>query len=147
MFSRFHKFQAKLALALIFFRHLFLRALFFWRKPGGLPKFLGHFAADAISPISLHEREVFPQLQRCQNCSLCTFSCVAVQNGKAPSGFEPKFLMLGLGRSSHESEYFLEEWLPCAECEACTVVCPNDVPVHEMATVILERRKQLTFRR
>lgn len=142
----YHKFQAKLALAWLFLGHLIKRVLFFWKRSDGLTKFLATYSGDAIFPVSLGERSAFPSYQRCQVCSLCTFSCAAIKEGKAPSSFEPKFLMIGYGRSSHESEYFIEDWLPCLECVECTVDCPNDVPVHAMGQQIVERRNRLGFR-
>jgi len=143
----FSKFYAKFVLAIQFFIHLFGRIFLFWRKRKGLDQFLSQYAADAIYPITPGERKLFPSYQRCQVCSLCTFSCVAIQLGKAPSDFEPKFLMLGYGRSPHESEVFLDEWMPCYECKSCTILCPNDVPIHTMAKQIKKRRERLGFRK
>ncbi|MBI4402990.1 MAG: 4Fe-4S dicluster domain-containing protein [Deltaproteobacteria bacterium] len=140
------KMQAKLVLALLFFYHLLGKLLFFWRRPKGLQNFLDSYRADGIFPVGSNERSHFPTYQRCQVCSLCTFSCTAIQKGLAPADFEPKFVMLGYGGSSHESEIFLEEWLPCIECEQCSVLCPNDVPIHGMAQMIIERRKKVGFR-
>ena len=128
-----HKFTAKLALAVQFLAHLFYRVLFFWKHQQNLLRFQNNFRADGIFPMGKKERVLMPDLQRCQACSLCTFTCTAVIQGTAPAAFEPKYLMLGAGRSSHEGEFFLEEWVPCAECEECVVLCPNDVPVHAMA--------------
>lgn len=139
--------KAKLALALTFFWHLLCRLLLFWKKRPGLETFLKYYAADSIYPISGNERAEFPSYQRCLACSLCTFSCVAIQQGTAPSGFEPKFILLGYGRSPHESEVFLEEWLPCYSCQTCQVLCPNQVPVHLVAERIMKRRNRLGFRR
>ena len=138
--------RAKIALAILFFRHLVRRAFLFWRKKDGLRQFLALYGGDAIYPVSEKERAAMPGFQKCQVCSLCTFTCKAVLDGKAPGNFEPKFLMIGYGRSSHEAEFFLEEWLPCYECRSCTVVCPNDVPLHDMAETIVERRKHVAFR-
>ena len=140
------KLRAKIALAGLFFLQLLGRMFLFWRRRPGLPRFLELYAADAISTISATERSRFPEYQKCQACSLCTFSCTAIHEGRAPAAFEPKFLMLGFGRSSHESEYFLPDWLPCLECGECTVNCPNNVPVHAMAEQIMERRNRLGFR-
>ncbi|MBI1861390.1 MAG: hypothetical protein HYR96_10780 [Deltaproteobacteria bacterium] len=142
-----HKLTAKLHLALTFFGHLFLRMLFFWRRRPNSQKFLNHFRADGIFPVSANERNLMPSLEKCQACSLCTFSCTAVLKGTAPAAFEPKYLMLGPGRSPHESEFFLEEWVPCAQCDECTVLCPNNVPIHAMGQVIVERRKNFAFRK
>jgi len=143
----FRRYQAKAVLASLFIRHLFRRVVFFWRPHKGLPTFLANYQSDAIFPVTPNERALMPSFQKCQACSLCTFSCTAILQGKAPASFEPKFLMLGYGRSSHEAEYFLEEWLPCLECGKCEVNCPNDVPVHEMAETIRERRERLAFRK
>lgn len=143
---QFHKIQAKLVLAVLFFLHLLKRIFFFWRKPRGLEFFLEQFAQDGIFPISPSERTLFPLLQKCQACSLCTFSCTSIIEGKAPSNFEPKLLLLGFGRSTHESENLFDDWLPCLECKSCQVLCPNDVPVHQMANQIIARRSHLKFR-
>ena len=142
-----NKLNAKFHLAMTFFWHLFLKLIFFWRPRVDSEKFLNNFRADGIFPVSPRERQLMPALERCQACSLCTFSCAAVKEGKAPAAFEPKYLMLGPGRSPHESEFFLEEWVPCTECAACTVLCPNDVPIHDMGEIIIERRKNFAFRR
>jgi heterodisulfide reductase subunit C len=140
------KFQAKAVLGWLFFIHLIKRVLFFWKRPPGLPVFLKIYASDAIAPVTDSERSRFPHYTRCQGCSQCTFSCEGIKQGRAPASFEPKFIMLGYGRSSHEAEYFLEDWLPCVQCKECTVHCPNDVPIHEMATQVMERRNRLGFR-
>lgn len=146
MVSWLRKIQATLALASIFFFHLLGRVLFFWRKGQGLKKFLDQYVADAVYSIEPFERMSFPRFQRCQACSLCTFSCTAIQTGIAPSGFEPKYILLALARSQHESEVFLEEWLPCLECKQCVVDCPNDVPIHLVADLVVERRNRVGFR-
>jgi heterodisulfide reductase subunit C len=144
--SAFRKIKAKIVLWVLFFRSLLRRLFFSWKPEKGLEKFFENYSADAILTVSENERSQFPSYQKCQACSLCTFSCSALHEGRAPSSFEPKFIMLGYGRSSHESEYYLEEWLPCVECKACTVECPNDVPVHTMAQQIIERRHRVGFR-
>lgn len=146
MVSQFRRLQAKLWLAGLFFWHLFTRLFSPFRKRRGLTHFLAQYAADAITPVGEEERQALPRYSRCIACSLCTFSCDAVKRGLAPSDFEPKFLLLGYGRSAHESEYFFEEWLPCVECRECTVKCPTHVPIHAAAQLILERRKRLAFR-
>ena len=96
MSNRFPKMWAKLVLASLFFLHLFRRVFLFWRRPPGLANFLENFSKDAIAPVSERERSLMPLFSRCQNCSLCTPSCVAIQSGRAPSGFEPKYLLLGM---------------------------------------------------
>lgn len=145
MGSWFSKFWAKCVLGVLFIIHFF-RKLAFWKKSEpGLVTFLGHFGGDGVYEVSKRERAQFPSYSKCHACSLCTFSCTAVRDGNAPFDFEPKFIMLGYGRSPHEAEYFLEEWLPCLGCKRCTVECPNDVPIHAMASQIIERQKKLGF--
>jgi len=60
--------------------------------------------------------------------------------------FEPKMIMLGFSRSAHEAQYAYEDWLPCIECDACSVICPNQVPIHEAVQLVLERRNQIALR-
>lgn len=146
MSRSFSNWWARFVLSVLFFYHLIKRVCLFWRRRGGFEQFMKQYHADGILPVSARERALTPSYQSCQTCSLCTFSCTAVQKGTAPSDFEPKFIMLGYGRSPHESEIFLEEWLPCLECETCHILCPNEVPIHAMASQIIERRKRLGFR-
>ena len=120
------------------------RLFLFWRKEQELPDFLARYAADGVRAIPAAERNLFPAFQKCQACSLCTFSCSAVRDGIAPPAFEPKYLMLGQGRSALEAELALDEWIPCVQCSGCTVECPVDVPIHEMGQAIVERRRRLT---
>lgn len=147
MLGWYRKYQSKGVLAVLFFSHLIHQLFFFWKPRKGLRRFLANYAQDAITTVSQHERTWLPSYERCQNCSLCTFSCEGIQQGKGHPSFEPKMLMLGYGRSSHESEYFLEDWVPCIECGECTVQCPNQVPIHAMLEEIRDRRSQLGFRR
>jgi len=146
MASALRRFWARLTLLLLLVRHLAKRTLFFWKKKPGLATFIKQYSADAIFPVTEAERSHFPVSQKCQACSLCTLSCAALREGRAASSFEPKFIMLGYSRSSHESEFFLEDWLPCLGCDACTVECPNEVPVHAVAQQIIDRRNRIGFR-
>ncbi len=139
------RFLARVALAVTFLFHLLSRFVVFWRQRNNSEVFLGHFRHDGILPIGTLEREQMASYQKCQACSLCTFTCTAVLDGSAPAGFEPKYLMLGPGRSPHEAGILLTEWIPCAQCEACTTLCPNDVPIHAMAERIIERGKFFKF--
>lgn len=147
MVSRFRRLQAKLVLAVLFIWHLLSRLFLPFRKRRGLGEFLAQYAPDAITPMGEEERKQLPEFSRCLACSLCTFSCEAIKQGRAPSDFEPKFLLLGYGRSAHEAEYFFEEWLPCLECRECTVDCPTHVPVHAAGQLVIERRKRVAFRK
>ncbi len=116
----------------------------FWREKEELPAFLAQYAAEGVRAMPAAERTLFPAFQKCQACSLCTFSCSAVRDGVAPPAFEPKYLMLGQGRSAPEAELALDEWIPCVQCSGCTVECPVDVPIHEMGQAIIDRRRRLT---
>lgn len=146
MLTWLRKCYARMVLITLFAIHLVRRSFIFWRKGQGLKKFLDNYASDAVTSVSPIERKNLASFQRCLACSFCSFSCEAILEGRGPVGFEPKYLILSAGRSAHESEVFLEDWLPCLECDACTVVCPNDVPVHAAATQIIDRRNRLAFR-
>lgn len=125
----------------------FHRLFFFWRKGRGADTFLERYRADHVLAISESERSLSPSFEHCQVCSLCTFSCEAVRKGDAPASFEPKLIPSVFAKYPHESEVFLEEWFPCARCAACTVLCPNEVPIHAMVQQVLDRRNRLGFRR
>lgn len=123
------------------------RVLLFWRKGRGGEVFLDRYRPDHIVAVTEAERAHSADFERCQVCSLCTFSCTAIQKGEAPAAFEPKLLVSVFGRALHDSETFLDDSFPCAKCGACTVLCPNDVPVHAMVERIFERRTRVGFRR
>ena len=146
---QWRRLQAKLFLAGVFFWQLAWRilSLGFLRKRNRIEEFLENYALDGILPVESAERSLMPLSQACQNCSLCTLSCSALRQGTAPSGFEPKYILLALGRSSHESEIFMETWVPCVECSECTVLSPVGVPVHGVASLIVARRNRVGFRR
>jgi heterodisulfide reductase subunit C len=119
------------------------RLFFFWRRSRGAEVFLERYRADQVLAVSETERSLAPSLEKCLHCSLCTLSCDAIQKGVAPSSFEPKQIVGVFGKYTHDSEIFLEEWFPCTSCQACTVLCPNSVPVHAMAEQIVNRRDRL----
>lgn len=139
------KWIAKVALAITFLTHLLARIIFFWRRVENSERFLANYRADGIFPVGGVERDQMASFQRCQACSLCTFSCSAIKEGSAPPAFEPKYLMLGPSRSAHEGNVMLDEWIPCAKCSVCTVLCPNDVPIHAVVERIQERRKNFAY--
>lgn len=123
------------------------RLFFFWRPGRGAEAFLERYRPDHVLAVTESERSLAPALEKCQHCSLCTFSCEAIQKGEAPASFEPKLIVGVFGKYTHDSEVFMEEWFPCAKCGACTVLCPNEVPVHAMVEQVLNRRNRLGFRR
>jgi heterodisulfide reductase subunit C len=120
---------------------------FFLRRRRARQNILARYSPDGIYALPEAERAAFPSYQKCLACSLCTFSCQAIASGRAPASFEPKYLFFAYGRSSADSEVFREQWLPCTECSACTVECPNGAPIHAMAQQIIDRRKRVGFRR
>ena len=123
------------------------RLIFFWRAARGAETFLERYRADHVLAITADERAAAPSYEKCVLCSLCTFSCTAIRNASAPPGFEPKLLVGVFGKHTHESEVFLEDWYPCAKCDACTVICPNEVPIHAIVAQVTQRRQKLGFRR
>jgi heterodisulfide reductase subunit C len=141
-----NRYKARLWLVWWFVVSLVRRTVFFLRGRRARDQILARYRPDGIFAITEGERAAFPSYQKCLACSLCTLSCSAIRENRAPSSFEPKYLLLASARSARDSEIFREEWLPCAECQACTVECPNDVPIHAVVREILDRRRQLGFR-
>jgi len=123
------------------------RILFFWKAGRGAEAFLEHYRGDQILAVTPTERTRAPEFEKCVACSLCTFSCQAIRKQDAPESFEPKLIVGVFAKRSHDSEVFLEEWFPCARCGSCTVLCPNEVPIHAMVEQVLGRRNRLGFRR
>ena len=127
------------------FAAAFLGRLMFWRRRLIRETLLARYGADGIFATSENERAKFPGFQKCVACSLCTFSCAAIREGRAPSSFEPKYVLLAYGRSAADSAVFRKEWLPCSECNACTIECPSDVPLHQLIELVLLRRTERTI--
>ncbi len=123
------------------------RVFFFWRQSREAEVFLERHRADGLVAVSAKQRGLSVGFEKCLFCALCTHSCDAIRKGIAPPGFEPKQITGVFGKAVHETEVFMEEWYPCATCSACTVTCPNEVPIHAMVEQVLERRQRLGFRR
>lgn len=142
--ARAYKFHGHPWLRSRFLLRLVGRALLFWRSDSNLARFFEQYAPDGAEPVPVDLRASFPAYQKCLVCSLCTFSCAAVREGTAPPAFEPKYLLIGPSRRSAAADAFVPEWVPCVTCTKCTVECPNGVPVHAAATLIVSRGKRET---
>ncbi len=123
------------------------RLVLFWKPGRGAELFLERYRPDHVLAVSEDERSYSTATERCQVCSLCTMTCQAIQSGDAPALFEPKQMVAFFAKYENASEIFLEEWYPCSKCGACTVLCPNQVPVHTMVEQLMQRRARLGFRR
>lgn len=123
------------------------RVVFFWKPGRGAEVFLERYRPDHVLGVSETERSQSVASERCQVCSLCTMTCQAIQTGQAPAQFEPKQMVAFFTKCENASEIFIEDWYPCAKCNACTVLCPNQVPVHAMVEQLMQRRARLGFRR
>ncbi len=139
-------FSIQLYLAFDRLRHRVQRRLFFWRRDKGSEVFLERYRPDSVLAVTSQERTNAIEFERCVLCSLCVYSCEAIQKGEALPGFEPK-LIAAVFAKSHEAELFTDSWFPCVQCKACSVLCPNGVPLHTMANQLVQRRQNLGFKR
>lgn len=117
-----------------------LGRLRFWERRQVRQNLLERYRPDGLSAMRDTERAVFASFQKCVNCSLCTLSCEGIREGRGAPSFEPKFLLLAYGRGPRSGDVFRDDWIPCAACNACTVECPNDVPIHTVADTIRNQR-------
>ncbi len=123
-----------LNLAFEFNLHM-LRRPFAWSRCGK-EQFLAQYLEDNLIPFTLKEREVLSGFQRCITCGLCDAVCPAPDPLQrhlllGPSDFPSCFL-----RHPSEAEPLrptIELLEQCLECKNCQQVCPQAVPLNDIA--------------
>lgn len=108
--------------------------------------FLKNFEEDGIVSMSFGDRSLIPSAQRCIGCGLCVTDCPAIREGVAPWGFDPSQIVIQLARASMDSEVLGDGNIPCLACDKCTVLCPTRVPIHTIATIVVERSKRFLMK-
>jgi succinate dehydrogenase/fumarate reductase-like Fe-S protein len=104
-------------------------------------QFLAHYGADGVRAPEAASRALALDASRCLVCGLCTLECARV--GGAPP-HDPREAVIAASRLEVD---LLREGLagqlasqsPCAGCDACSRVCPAQIPIHR----VQERLAQL----
>jgi succinate dehydrogenase/fumarate reductase-like Fe-S protein len=117
-----------------------------WRSPHRqaeeLGRFLANYREDWILPLTPEERSVFPNLQACVSCGLCTSECLL----SAPPGnlsgqirLDPRLLAVAYARSTPAFWAARDLLEKCDACGLCEEVCPTDTPLKRLAKLVADK--------
>jgi succinate dehydrogenase/fumarate reductase-like Fe-S protein len=129
-----------------FVLHL-LRRLFFLYHPGGAARFLENYLEDHIVPLEAGDREEMERWQHCTGCGLCEAACpTPIMTSK---GLQTSFASLALTTWRDMSAYHLTAdqaaaLAECGECDACESVCPERIPLRDLAAFVVRTARRLS---
>jgi succinate dehydrogenase/fumarate reductase-like Fe-S protein len=129
-----------------FFAHLGRKLAFFSRRrPGGVERFVDNYDEDHILPLTSAEAERVPGFQRCTGCGLCDAVCPLTGTVIDGHAFSIAALATTSWRDStahHLSAGSAEAFLERGDPAACEAVCPEGVPLADLARYVLRSRAQ-----
>jgi succinate dehydrogenase/fumarate reductase-like Fe-S protein len=111
-----------------------LRQLFVRRRGDPAAQFLAHYGPDGVRAPDAAARALQLDASQCLVCGLCSLECARV--GGAPP-LDPREAVIAASRLETD---LLREGLagelaartPCAGCDACSRVCPAEIPIHRV---------------
>jgi succinate dehydrogenase/fumarate reductase-like Fe-S protein len=128
--------------AVVHYLRLLVRAVLRGGLPRGIALYNRNYLPDGLVPLAAGEVERLPAYERCAVCGLCDAACPLVPDAAAQVFPGPSFLASCLSRSLpqfHAAADYLAYFDRCGECRACEEVCPEDLPLREIAAFV--RRK------
>jgi len=118
-------------LAYNFNLHL-LRSALPRKKPDQAELFKSYFRDDRITPFTEEEHRDLTRFEDCINCALCPAHCRVMQvSGGLFKG--PRHVAVSASRSHPDFVFDLDSIALCAVCGQCEPICPQSVPVAEIA--------------
>jgi succinate dehydrogenase/fumarate reductase-like Fe-S protein len=112
-----------------------LRQLFVRRAGDPVAQFLAHYGPDGVRAPDSAARSLALDASRCLVCGMCSLECARV-GGTPP--LDPREAVIAASRLETD---LLREGLTaelaagsgaCASCDACSRVCPAQIPVHRV---------------
>ncbi len=129
---------AFLNLAAAFWLH-WLRKLAFWKEDRGIERFFKNYAEDNITSLTAGEAAFLERFEGCIACGACAGRCEALAEARYRDFMGPREIAACLSRSLPELWAARDTVYRCLLCSSCEVVCPQGVPVSEIAS--FARRK------
>lgn len=111
-------------------------------QEGARDKFLANYREDWILPLTPEERRVFPSLEACVSCGLCTSECLLASPPGNLCGeirVDPRILAVAYARSTPEFPAARDLIKQCNDCGLCEEVCPTDTPLKKLAKFIADK--------
>ena len=93
-------------------------------------RFYENYGPDGVRPPDLARRRLDAQAQNCLTCGLCSIACARV-GGTPPR--DPRDAVLAAARlwaDWQRLELAPGPGDPCSGCDACSQVCPAEIPIH-----------------
>lgn len=94
---------------------------------------------EDIIPYDTHEIEIVKNVVNCINCGLCVSSCPVVLAVGLNRFSGPRSIAVELSRSVPEFWSTADVIYLCTGCGTCREVCPNNVNIPEIVTIIRSR--------
>ncbi|MHA1926969.1 MAG: (Fe-S)-binding protein, partial [Candidatus Thorarchaeota archaeon] len=99
----------------------------------------GTLKKEGIVPYDAHETEIVKNIENCINCGLCVNSCPVVLAVGLNRFSGPRSIAVELSRSAPEFWTTADVIYLCTGCGTCREVCPNNVNIPEIVTIIRSR--------
>ncbi|MHA1480329.1 MAG: (Fe-S)-binding protein [Candidatus Thorarchaeota archaeon] len=99
----------------------------------------GTLKEEGIVPHDIHEIEIIKNIEKCINCGLCINSCPVVLSVGLNRFSGPRSIAVELSRSAPEFWTTADVIFLCTGCGTCREVCPNNVNIPEIVTIIRSR--------
>ncbi len=126
-----------LNLALRFNQHLLRKA--FTPGGGGRERFLASYGDEGLFPLDADQRARMPAFSGCIGCGLCDTACPTLAAAHRQLWAGPSDLASALHRSLPDFSLLgpqLALFAACGDCRACEQLCPQGVPLRELAAAI-----------
>ncbi|MEW5852926.1 MAG: hypothetical protein AB2A00_29355 [Myxococcota bacterium] len=105
----------------------------------GLDIFRENYVAEGLPPIPPAARERYHTFVRCTACGSCDQVCPITPKADALEWQGPMMVVISMARAAphyRECVPALKYFDRCGDCRACEVVCPEHIPIREVAQMM-----------
>jgi succinate dehydrogenase/fumarate reductase-like Fe-S protein len=114
-----------------------------WRLPrralgyrGDYKHFVETTSSEGYLPLTVPERDRFPEFMQCIHCGLCSLACPELRAAPMSAWDETWTFVAGSSRSLQRADLVVADLTPCSQCGDCDAVCPTGVPITLMAAAV-----------
>jgi succinate dehydrogenase/fumarate reductase-like Fe-S protein len=129
--------RAWINLAYRFGRHVVVRMpARVLRGSDDLRLFLEAVEPEGYIPLTAEERVLLPATMNCVHCGLCSLACPVLKASPSDAWAEAWTFVAGPSRSIDRVSLAVHDMPPCVACDACTAICPMDIPIPQLAALV-----------
>ncbi|MHA1907322.1 MAG: (Fe-S)-binding protein [Candidatus Thorarchaeota archaeon] len=99
----------------------------------------GTLKEEGLIPFEKHELEVIKSIEKCINCGVCLNHCPVIRAVGVDRFTGPRGIAVELSRKPSEYWTSVDRIYLCTGCGTCREVCPNNVNVPEIVTLMRNR--------